>query len=62
MLLAVTFVLFQWAFGETAADLVRGRPHHLRVMTHFEEIIARRTVREIVLLQKPSLGGEHPKN
>jgi len=51
---------FQRALGKTAADLVRSRPHHLRVVAHFKQIILRRAVSEIVLLQEPRLDGKHP--
>ena len=53
-------VEFERTFGKTAADLVSSRPHHLRVMTHFEKIILWRAVSEIVLLQEPRLDGKHP--
>lgn len=54
------FVRLERALGEAAADLVRGGPHHLRVVAHFEQIVERRAVREVVLLQKPRLDGKHP--
>ena len=55
-----SFVRIVGAFGESATDFVSGRPHHLRVMADFEQIVLRRAVGEIVFLQEPRLGGEHP--
>lgn len=40
-------------FGQPAADLVRGGPHHLRVVPDAVQIVPGGAVREVLPLQKP---------
>lgn len=55
------FIRSVWTFGETASDLMRCGPHHLRVMPNLEQIILRRAVRKVVFFQEPRFRGKHPK-
>lgn len=56
------FIRSVWTFGETASDLMRCGPHHLRVMPNLEQIILRRAVRKVVFFQEPRFRGKHPWN
>lgn len=48
------------AFGHGAADAVRARPHHLRVVADEGRLIVRRAVRKVLMLHKPGAQHEQP--
>lgn len=49
-------------FGESASDFVSGRPNHLSIMPNHFEVIVRRSVREVHVLQIPSFHSEKPES
>lgn len=55
-----SLVRLERTLGESATNLVRGGPDHLRVVAHLEEVVDWRTVGKVMLLQEPRLGREHP--
>lgn len=48
------------AVGHSAAHLVSGGPHHLRVVAYILQVVSRVAVREVLVLKEPRLDCEEP--
>lgn len=53
-------VRLERALCEATTHFVSGRPDHLSIVTHLEQIVDCRAVSKIVFLQEPCLSSKHP--